>query len=132
MRYLLALTFLLAAGSAQADPRVEAFTDHAHPLIHTGAFAQVTVYRIDGLQRAQDQLSEGLPGDADAAARVASSRLAAHPALKDRMMAAGQGLALAHLQYRLDRYPAIVLNGTAVIYGVTDLAVARRLYEQRQ
>jgi len=46
-------------------------------------------------------------------------------------MAAGEGLALAHLQYQLDRYPAIVFDGMAVIYGVTDLAVAKRLYEQR-
>ena len=47
-------------------------------------------------------------------------------------MAAGQGIALAHLQYQLDRYPAIVFDGTRVIYGVTDLAAAKRLYERRR
>ena len=126
------LILALSTSPALADPRVEVFTDHAHPLTHTEAFTQVTVYRIDGLQRAQDELSEGLPTDEDAAARIAGARLAARPDLKDRMMAAGQGLALAHLQYQLDRYPAIVFDGTRVIYGVTDLAAARRLYERRR
>ena len=65
-------------------------------------------------------------------ATIARSRLAARPGIKDEMMAAGQGLALAHLQYQLDRYPAIVFDGTRVIYGVTDLAAARRLYERRR
>ena len=132
MRGTFLLLLGLLANAALADPRVEVFTDHAHPLTHTEAFTQVTVYRIDGLQRAQDQLSEGLPTDADAAATIARSRLAARPDLKDRMMAAGQGLALAHLQYQLDRYPAIVFDGTRVIYGVTDLAAARRLYERHR
>ena len=110
---------------------MEAFTDHAHPIIHTEAFAQVSVYRIDGLALAQDHLSEGLPGDEEAAATLAAARLATRPDLKDQMMAAGEGLALCHLQYRLDRYPAIVFDGSTVIYGVTDLAVAKRLYEAR-
>jgi len=132
MRIRLLLVLALTTGLALADPRVEVFIDRAHPLTHTEAFNQVTVYRIDGLALAQDELSEGLPAEADAAAKIAKSRLAAHPDLKDQMMEAGQGLALAHLQYQLDRYPAIVLNGMAVIYGVTDLAVARRLYESHQ
>jgi len=131
VRSLLAFTLMLAAGAAQADPRVEVFTDRAHPISHTEAFAEVRVVRIDGLVLAQEYLSEDLPADEDAAAKQVNARLAARPDLKDQMMAAGEGLAMAHLQYQLDRYPAIVFDGTAVIYGVTDLAVAKRLYEQR-
>jgi integrating conjugative element protein (TIGR03757 family) len=131
VRYLLAFAVMLAAGAAQADPRVEVFTDRAHSIIHTEAFTRVRVVRIDGLVLAQEYLSEGLSGDEKAAAKLAHARLAARPDLKDQMMAAGEGLAMAHLQYQLDRYPAIVFDGTAVIYGVTDLAVAKRLYEQR-
>jgi integrating conjugative element protein (TIGR03757 family) len=131
VRHLLAFTVMLAAGVAQADPRVEVFTDRANPIIHTEAFAQVRVVRIDGLVLAQEYLSEGLPMDENAAAKLANARLTARPDLKDQMMAAGEGLALSHLQYQLDRYPAIVFDGMAVIYGVTDLAVAKRLYEQR-
>jgi integrating conjugative element protein (TIGR03757 family) len=131
MHRALALCLALGAGTALAEPRVEVFTDHDHPVRHAGAFAQVTVYRIDGLVQVQDRLSAGLPADATEAARLAAERLDAEPDLNDQLMQAGQGLALAHLQYRLDRYPAIVLDGEYVIYGVTDLALARRLYEER-
>jgi len=131
MRVWHLLTFALITTTALADPRVEVFTDRAHPIIHAEAFAQVRVVRIDGLVLAQEYLSKGLPMDENAAAKRVNARLAARPNLKDQMMAAGEGLALAHLQYQLDRYPAIVFDDKAVIYGVTDLAVAKRLYEQR-
>jgi integrating conjugative element protein (TIGR03757 family) len=129
MRNALLLVPLLVANAAVAEPRVEVFTDSGHPVAHTEAFADVTVYRLDGLAQAQDQLSEGLPSDPTEASRIAAQRLDAQPMLNEQMMQAGQGLTLAHLQYRLDRYPAIVFDGETVIYGVTDLAVAYRLYE---
>ncbi len=34
------------------------------------------------------------------------------------------------MQYGVDRYPAIVFDGKAVVYGVTDVKAATRLYEQ--
>ena len=128
----LLLVLLLVANSAFAEPRVEVFTDHRHPVAHTEAIANVTVYRLDGLALAQDQLSEGLPSDPTEAATIAAQRLDAQPVLNEQMMQAGQGLTLAHLQYRLDRYPAIVFDGTTVIYGITDLAIAYRLYEAHE
>ena len=127
----LALCLALVAGAALAEPRVEVFTDNDHSVSHAGAFAQVAVYRIDGLVQVQDRLSAGLPVDETEAVRIATKRLDAEPALHDRLMNAGQGLVLAHLHYRLDRYPAVVIDGAYVIYGVTDLAVARHLYEAR-
>ena len=38
------------------------------------------------------------------------------------------GLAKA-VQYGVDRYPAVVVNGTAVVYGVTDLVEAVARYQ---
>jgi integrating conjugative element protein (TIGR03757 family) len=38
------------------------------------------------------------------------------------------GLAKA-VQYGVDRYPAVVVNGTVVVYGVTDLVDAAARYE---
>ncbi|MCP5414123.1 MAG: TIGR03757 family integrating conjugative element protein [Chromatiaceae bacterium] len=131
MRSALLLVLMLVANPGFAEPRLEVFTDRRHPVAHTEAFTDVTVYRLDGLALAQDQLSEGLPGDPQEAARIAAQRLDAQPMLSEQMMQAGQGLTLAHLQYRLDRYPAIVFDGATVIYGVTDLAIAYRLYEGR-
>jgi len=120
------------ANAALAGPRVEVFTDHRHPVTHTEAFPDVTVYRLDGLALAQEQLSESLPSDPEEASRIAAQRLDAQPSLNEQMMQAGQGLTLAHLQYRLDRYPAIVFDSATVIYGVTDLAIAHRLYEAHE
>ena len=113
-----------------ADPRVEVFTDHEHPVTRLDALPQATVYAIDGLKRAQAQLSEDLPADEDAARALAGARLDAHPGMQEEMRAAAEGLAQAHLHYGLDRYPAIVFDGRAVIYGVTDLAKAQALFEQ--
>ena len=131
MRGALLLVPLVVANAAFAEARVEVFTDHGYPVAHTEAFADVTVYQLDGLVLAQDQLSEGLPSDPEEAGRIAAQRLDAQPALNEQMMRAGQGLTLAHLQYRLDRYPAVVFDGTTVIYGITDLAIAHRLFEGR-
>ena len=131
MRSALLLVALFVANAAFAEPRVEVFTDNGHPIAPAEGFTDVTVYQLDGLALAQDQLSEGLPSDPTKASRIAERRLDAQPMLNEQMMQAGQGLTLAHLQYRLDRYPAVVFDGTTVIYGITDLAIAYRLYEGR-
>ena len=36
------------------------------------------------------------------------------------------------MQYGLDRYPAIVFDSQAVVFGITDLEQALRLYRQWQ
>lgn len=127
----LLLSALLSAPVILAAPRVEVFTDHNHPVTRAEAFAdaELQVYRLDGLVLAQQRLSRGLPNDEKKAARIAGERLEAQKAeLGAQMMEAGEGLVQAFLNYKLERYPAIVFDGEAVIYGITDLAVARRLY----
>ena len=76
----------------------------------------------------QERLSEGLPADEKAATRIAKQRISMID--KDAVTESAQGLVLAHLKYQLNRYPAIVFAGQAVIYGVTDLALAKRLYDE--
>ena len=44
---------------------------------------------------------------------------------------AAMGLAKA-MQYGIDRYPAIVLDGEVAIYGVTDIREALQRYQQWQ
>ena len=91
--------------------------------------ATVTVYVVDGLEQFESALSQNLPADADAAKAEALRRIGE---LDDARMApakdAAIGLAKA-VQYGVDRYPAIVVNGTAVLYGVTDLVEAVARYE---
>jgi integrating conjugative element protein (TIGR03757 family) len=110
------------------DLAVEVFTDRTHPLTNTEALPDATVYHIDRLVRMQEKLSEGLPADEKEAARIAKQRMGLIDT--EAVTQAAQGLAIAHLKYQLDRYPAIVIDGRFIIYGVTDLALARRLYEE--
>lgn len=87
----------------------------------------VTVYAVDGLERFESGLSEGLPADPETAKTEALRRIR-H--LDDTGMAPAKNAAIGlgkAVQYGVNRYPAIVFDGRAVVYGVTDLgdAVAR-------
>jgi len=90
------------------------------------------VYEIDGIQRFQAFLSQDLPGDPEAAKQTALKRVGQLDAgQKESIRRAALGLAKAS-QYGLDRYPAVVLEGRAVVYGVTSLADALDHYRQWQ
>ena len=115
---------------------IEAFTAGERPI--TGVegerlrTATVTTYAVDGLEQLESRLSEGLPQDPEAAKPEALRRV---QQLDDARMVqarnAAVGLAKA-VQYRVDRYPAIVFDGRAVIYGVTDLVEALDRYDAWQ
>lgn len=114
------------------SPRLEAFTT-AEYVISGGdsprlRSAFVTIYRLDGLAQFEAVLSQDLPADAEAATAEALRRIGE---LDEERMApmkhAALGLAKA-VHYGIDRYPAIVIDETAVIYGVTDLDDALQRY----
>ena len=132
----LALFVLLGAGPpvwAGEVLGVEVFTTAGRPV--TGAAhdrlraAAVTTYAVDGLERFESRLSEGLPADAKAAKAEALRRV---QQLDDAHMApaknAAIGLAKA-VQYGIDRYPAVVFDGQVVVYGLTDLVEALDRYD---
>jgi len=131
-------TFLPVAGGATAaeslsvevfsvaDRRVAMMLDSDQKAI------SAAVYEIDGIQRFQAFLSQDLPGDPEAAKQTALKRVGQLDAgQKESIRRAALGLAKAS-QYGLDRYPAVVLEGRAVVYGVTSLADALDHYRQWQ
>lgn len=86
------------------------------------------VYVIDGIERLQAHLSDALPAEAEAAGSVARQRVAALDETQ-RVRAQQSAVGLRRTaQYGLDRYPAIVFDGQAVVYGVTDLDLALAHY----
>ena len=115
---------------------IEVFTTGEQPVVggehERLRTATVTIYAVDGLERFESGLSEGLPADPDAAKAEALRRI---QHLDEARMGpaknAAFGLAKA-AQYGVDRYPAIVFDGRAVVYGVTDLVEALDLYEAWQ
>lgn len=140
-----ALLALQAAAVAQAGQLVEAhprivevFTTTELPV--TGEVAitseavhgekELHVYELDGIQRIEAQLSEGLTADPEQAKRVVLQRFQQlHEEDRAQMQRAAMGLAKA-MQYGIDRYPAIVFDGEVAIYGVTDVGEALRRYQQ--
>lgn len=94
--------------------------------------ATATTYVVDALKHLEMALSEGLPTDSEIAKVEAFQRF---QRLDDDGTApaknAAIGLAKA-IQYGVDRHPAIVFDGLAVVYGVTDLVEALDRYEAWQ
>jgi integrating conjugative element protein (TIGR03757 family) len=107
---------------------IEVFTTGEQPVVAAGhgrlRASTITTFSVDSLERFESGLSEGLPADPEAAKAEALRRI---QRLDDARMApaknAAFGLAKA-VQYGVDRHPAIVFDGRAVIYGVTDLVEA--------
>ena len=140
---LCALT--LAISDTSADPAVppiplEVFTTSERPFValepksppNALSDYAVTVYEIDGLQFMERKLSHDLPIDRGQSRDLAMQRLQRleEPEVRG-MRAAALGLAKA-MQYGIDRAPAVVFDGEAVVFGVTDISAAVEAYEAWQ
>ena len=132
-RFLLVL-LLSVAGCAQVHaqasetPRIEVFVAGDAP--HLEKTAGVTVYRVDAIARLQAALSRELPGDPQTAKDIVLARVARLDTDQSlHLEQAARGLARA-MHHGIDRYPAIVFDGQAVVYGITDIEVALGLWHR--
>ena len=119
---------------------IEVFTSANRPIVgsdakHAGSDLQgpeVTVYEIDGIQFAERDLSLNLPAEPQQSKPIALHRIQnLDEQTRSRMQSAATALAKA-MQYGIDRYPAVVFDGKAVVYGVTDLTVSLEQYRAWQ
>ncbi len=133
---------LVLVGNVQAEPAalaqphlIEVFTSSAYPATgrqgqQAGTGVAFHYYAIDGIHQLELNLSQKLPADPIAAKPLALNRIEhLDKDTMSRMQQSATGLAKA-LQYGIDRYPAIVFDGVAVVYGVTDIHQALRHYQQ--
>ena len=143
VQFVWLVSLVLFADATFADPRglnpspvIEVFTSAQYPIVETDATGsgshlrgpEITVYEIEGIQSAERDLSINLPVDPQQSKQIALQRIQSLDAqTRSRMQLAAQGLAKA-MQYGLDRFPAIVFDGQAVVYGVTDLDVTLEQY----
>lgn len=114
----------VAAGEAPVS--VEVFTDSNTPVVSVGVTP--TIYVMDAIAQLQHSLSEDLPTDPAKAKALALARLQRLSSDSSRDLEnAATGLLRAQ-EYGLNRYPALVFDGQAIVYGVTDLGVAQQHY----
>ncbi|GEM19807.1 TIGR03757 family integrating conjugative element protein [Nitrosococcus oceani] len=129
---LMVLTSTLSAPAiaGEAAPAIEVFTDSTFQVV--SASDNTTVYVMDRINQLLQVLSEDLPSDPENAKQLVLARFQRMDAqLSSELENAAKGLVQA-MQYGINRYPAIVINGNAVVYGVTDVSAATQLYQRWQ
>lgn len=142
-----ALAILFGTGVAHADPShqetlfVEVFTTTGWEVLWESKAGineaskkmhglDVTLYEIDGIASIERALSIDMPADPEKSKRIALDRIQhMDDQSTTKMRMAAQGLAKV-MQYGVDRYPAIVFDGQAVVYGVTDVQTALAHYQK--
>ena len=109
---------------------IEVFTDSRLQIVSGNDHK--TVYLIDRIYKLQQELSINLPADPESAKTLALQRFQRMDTqLSSELENAAKGLVQA-MQYGIDRYPAIVFDGQAVVYGLTDIPAATQLYQRWQ
>lgn len=106
---------------------VEVFSNSA---IYLTNIRDARVYVLDEMEVLDSELSAGLPGNELEAQSILRQRLHAlgAAALARRTKSAAEGIVQA-ARYGVDRIPAVVFNGEAVIYGETDIDLARSIFQ---
>ncbi len=89
----------------------------------------ITFLNLDAVSDFELRLGDGLPADESQARAIVDQRIAerGRANLDADLRVAYKGLAVV-MQYGLDRYPVIIFDQRAVVYGVTDLSVAVEKY----
>lgn len=117
-----------AAVADGAPPRVEVFTLSTVPLTNVRG---ATVHYVDSVALLEQHLSANLPSDPQQARALAAQRMAALGShLRAHAAAGAIGLARA-AKLGVDRAPATVFDGRWVVYGVTDVDAARRIFHAK-
>ncbi|MBK9130397.1 MAG: TIGR03757 family integrating conjugative element protein [Gammaproteobacteria bacterium] len=123
-------TLSAPAIAGEAAPAIEVFTDSTFQVVSVSD--NTTVYVMDRINQLQQALSEDLPSDPENAKQLVLARFQRMDAqLSSELENAAKGLAQA-MQYGINRYPAIVFDGDAVVYGVTDVTAATQIYQRWQ
>ncbi len=128
------------AGQAGSLPPlvVEVFIPDNHTIIGADTAAldsnsrqpAIVVYKINAIQSIDRDLSVSLPVEPQQSKQIVLQRIQSlGEQNRSRMQSAAMGLAKA-MQYGIDRYPAIVFDSKAVVYGVTDLKAALGIHQE--
>jgi len=91
----------------------------------------LSIYNLDAVQSFENLFSQHLPANEESARVYFEQEMKKYGVLKfeQKIIQAYQGLFTA-LVYNVDRYPVVIFNKTAAVYGITDLNVALKTYQQ--
>lgn len=112
---------------------VEVFANSAMPIEAPASPPfKVTVYRMDGLAMVEQMINQNLPkSEPEAIAYLNANMARIKKQVEPQAMNAANGMRLA-MFYKIDRLPAIVINGQSLILGVTNVASALSQYQSHQ
>jgi integrating conjugative element protein (TIGR03757 family) len=141
------ISLVLLSGTTFADQQgsnqpavIEVFTSGEYSIIQTNAkgsgstlrVREIIIYEVDGIQSIEQDLSHNLPAEPQRSKEIALQRLQKLDAqARTNLQLAATALAKAML-YGIHGYPAIVFDGEAVVYGVTDVSFAVERYRAWQ
>ncbi|PHS00162.1 MAG: TIGR03757 family integrating conjugative element protein [Blastopirellula sp.] len=99
------------------------------PLVSTDS-PHIDIYSLDAVANVESSMSVLLPPDEDQAMVVMQQRIQqlGKARLEADLVKAYKALTTA-MAYDLDRYPAMIFDGEVVIYGLTDISVATKVYQ---
>ena len=113
--------------------KVEVFANSA--MVITGGEPQryqMAIYRLDALKNVEAAINQRLPKtEAAARAYFQANQAEIKKQITPHVLSAANGIALAR-HYKIDRLPAIVVDGANVIYGVPDVPQALALVQQHR
>jgi integrating conjugative element protein (TIGR03757 family) len=134
---LLALGVCALPGFAQdlyqGITRVEVFANSAMVITPIQADRyHLVIYRLDALQQVEQAINKNIPQTEEAAiAYFAANQAEIKRQITPAILNGANGIALAR-HYKLERIPAVVVDGTSVVYGVTNVDQAIAMVQQRR
>jgi integrating conjugative element protein (TIGR03757 family) len=123
----LAVLVSLGCFGAQAQEIVEVFRLSNQTVT---APANATVYVVDTINTVSERLSTGLPNTPAEAQKIATARLNALTAQDKEVLHQASAGVIRAAEYKITKAPAIVFDGQAVLYGLSDVEQARDIYRR--
>lgn len=93
---------------------------------------QLVIYRLDALKTVEAAINRNIPKtEAAARAYFAANQAEIKRQITPAVLNGANGIAMAR-HYKLDRIPAIVVDGVSVIYGVTNVDQAIAMVQKHR
>ncbi|MHB0818461.1 TIGR03757 family integrating conjugative element protein [Stutzerimonas stutzeri] len=127
---LLSVVMAIATYNAHASPRsVVVYTTSQIALTQVPPEAKIVM--LDRLQQIEAQMSQGLPANPQHAALIVKQRMnsAEWLRLQAELRPASEGVAQAR-SAGIRNVPAVTVDGTHVVYGISNVAAALQQIEQ--